>query len=155
MISVGGIREESSYRFSNLVSSASKRRDFIRSLSNFIKKHGFDGVDLHWQYPGAEELGGRVTDKEHYSMLLEEMSDIFKPYGWLISVSVPASRFKIDDGFEPEVLNQVADFINVQAYDFSKEREFITSHHANLYSYPTENGIDTYFSGVSYKFTSF
>lgn len=149
LISIGGIRGESSHRFSSLVSSANKRRDFIRSVIAFVREHGFDGVDLHWQYPGAEELGGRASDKEHFAALLEELSDIFKQRGWLLSVAVPASRFTIEDGFDPDVLAQTADFINLQAYDFHRDREGVTSLHGNLYKQPGENGLDVYFTAVS------
>lgn len=149
LISIGGIREESSHRFSNLVNSANKRRDFIRSVTNFIRKHNFDGIDIHWQYPAAEELGGRVSDKQHFSLLLEEMSDIFKSSGWLLFVTVSSSRFRIDDAYDPAVLAKVADVINVQAYDFHRDRDLVASHHSNLYSRPGEIGVDAYFSGVS------
>lgn len=145
MISVGG---ESSHRFSHLVNSATKRRDFIRSLVAFLQKYEFDGVDINWQYPGAEELGGRPTDKEHFGYFLEELSEIFKENDLVLVVSAPASRFRIDDGFDAKLLANVADFVNVQAYDFHKDRELFASHHSNLYNHPGETGIDRYFSIV-------
>lgn len=120
-----------------------------------IKEHGFDGIDIHWQYPGAEELGGRASDREHFSTLLEEISDIFKQRGWLLSVAVPASRFRIEDGFEPSVVAKAADFINLQAYDFHRDREGVTSLHGNLYNQPGETDLDVYFSGVSISSAEF
>lgn len=112
-------------------------------------KHNFDGVDINWQYPGAEELGGKPTDKEHFGYFLEEISEIFKENGFILVISAPASRFKIDDGFDIKLLASVADFVNVQAYDFHKERELLANHHSNLYNHPGETGIDRYFSIVS------
>lgn len=81
LISLGGSRQDGSHRFSSLVSSSRRRRAFIRSAIPFIKQYGFDGMELHWEYPGAEELGGQVTDKEQLNQFLEELSEIFKPNG--------------------------------------------------------------------------
>lgn len=52
LISVGGDRWASARRLSQLASMASRRSDFIKSAIEFCKKNGFDGIDLHWQYPG-------------------------------------------------------------------------------------------------------
>ncbi|KAJ8920078.1 hypothetical protein NQ315_011732 [Exocentrus adspersus] len=146
LVSVGGGREDGSYRFSTLVSSARHRRDFIRSAISFLKQYDFDGIDIHWQYPGAEELGGRVTDKEFLTLFLEELSEIFKERGWLLVVSASASRFRIEDGFNPSTLGDVVDFVNVQAYDFHRDRDPVADHHSNLYARPHDNGLNLFLS---------
>lgn len=98
MISVGGDHDETSRRFSRMVASSTRRRDFIRSLIGFMQEFDFDGVDLHWTYPGMDELGGENSDKDNFGALLEELREIMKPRGWELSVAVPASRFRIEDG---------------------------------------------------------
>jgi GH18 family chitinase len=35
-----------------------------------IRKYGFNGLDMNWQYPGFEE-GSRVQDRENFAILLE------------------------------------------------------------------------------------
>lgn len=149
LISLGGGREDGSHRFSSLVSSARHRRDFIRSVIAFLKQYEFDGIDVHWEYPGAEELGGHVTDKEFLTLFLEELAEILKERGWLLVVSAPASRFRVEDGFNPAVLGNIADFVNVQAYDFHRDREPVADHHANLYARPQDEGLNLFLSVVS------
>lgn len=149
LISVGGGREEGSHRFSNLISNAVRRRDFIRSATSFIRQHNFDGLDLHWQYPGAEELGGHSTDKQYFALFLEELSEVFKANDWLLTVSAPASRFRIEDGFDPLRLANTVDFINMQAYDFHSDREPVADHHAPLNSRPHDNDINIFYNVVS------
>lgn len=151
LISVGEGRQDGSHRFSTMVSSANRRRDFIRSAISLIKQYNFDGMDIHWEYPGAEEFGGRLSDKEFLNLFLEELSEIFKARGWLLSIAVPASRFRIEDGFIPQKLGSLVDFVNLQAFDFHREREPVADHHSNLYSRPHDTGLDLFLSVVSLR----
>lgn len=50
MISVGG--EGTERLFSELVQEQHRRSLFIDSAVDFLREHGFDGLDLHWVYPG-------------------------------------------------------------------------------------------------------
>lgn len=151
LISVGEGREDRSRRFSSMVTSASRRRDFIRSAIVLIKRYGFDGMDIHWQYPGAEEFGGHLSDRDYLELFLEELSEVFKSQGWLLTIAVPASRFRAEDGFKPQNLAPLIDFVNLQAYDFHREREPIADHHANLNSRPHDNGLNLFLSVVRTK----
>jgi chitinase len=146
LISVGEGRQDGSHRFSSMVSSANRRREFIRSAIGLIKQYNFDGMDIHWEYPGAEELGGQLSDKEYLNLFLEELSEIFKPRGWLLSIAVPASRFRVEDGFNPQRLGSLVDFVNLQAFDFHRERDPVADHHSNLYPRPHDNGLDLFLS---------
>lgn len=39
-------------RLSKMTSTASNRRKFILSTVKFLSENGFDGIDIHWEYPG-------------------------------------------------------------------------------------------------------
>lgn len=146
LISLGGSKEDGSPRFSNMVSNARKRISFIRSLISFLEKYNFDGMEVHWEYPGSQEFGGQITDKEFLALFLEETAEIFKPRQWHLVLSAPASRFKVEDGFDPKRIGDIVDFVNIQTYDFHLERESIADHPANLFSRPEDAGIDIFFS---------
>lgn len=81
LIALGGSRDDGSHRFSSLVASARRRRSFIRSAISFIRQYGFDGMEIHWEYPGAEDMGGQTVDKENLNEFLDELKEIFQPNG--------------------------------------------------------------------------
>ncbi|ENN70443.1 hypothetical protein YQE_12947, partial [Dendroctonus ponderosae] len=144
LLSIGGPRDEASHRFSNMISAANGRRDFIRSAFSLVKEFHFDGVEIHWEYPANEELGGRASDKENFQFLIEELSEVFKQSGLLVAVAAPASRFRIEDGFYPSKLNDFVDFVNVQTYDFHRDRDPVVDHHASLNARPTDEGLNIF-----------
>lgn len=71
ILAVVGGWGEGSINYSNMASDANKRKVFIQSALNFILQHGFDGLDLDWEYPA--QRGGRPEDKINYVTLLKEI----------------------------------------------------------------------------------
>ncbi|OLN97884.1 Killer toxin subunits alpha/beta 3 [Colletotrichum chlorophyti] len=101
--------------FSDMAMTRENRATFIRSLINFMDQFGFDGADIDWEYPGAEDRGGRPEDKDNFVTLCKEMKEAFAGhYG--LSVTLPASFWYLRHfdvaGMEPHV-----DWLNVMTYD--------------------------------------
>ena len=44
--------------FSNMASTSANRQAFVNSLVQFMNTYGFDGADIDWEYPGADDRGG-------------------------------------------------------------------------------------------------
>lgn len=49
-LAIGGWNEGSK-NYSILASSPERRKVFVRSATDFIRKYNFDGLDLDWEYP--------------------------------------------------------------------------------------------------------
>ncbi|OBT41937.1 hypothetical protein VE00_07465 [Pseudogymnoascus sp. WSF 3629] len=46
--------------FSDIASSATNTDIFINSLVQMMNKYGFDGIDIDWEYPVADDRNGRL-----------------------------------------------------------------------------------------------
>jgi chitinase len=61
-----------------MAGTAANRATFINSLLSFMQNYGFDGVDLDWEYPVADDRGGQEADKQNYVLLVKEMKIAFR-----------------------------------------------------------------------------
>lgn len=100
--------------FSNMVSSAANRRAFISSLINFMQSYGFDGVDLDWEYPGADDRGGVAADFANFPLFLRELRASLGSLG--ISVTLPSSFWYLQH-FDLVAMQPSVDWFNVMSYD--------------------------------------
>ncbi|KAL8979047.1 MAG: hypothetical protein Q9205_005527 [Flavoplaca limonia] len=117
-ISLGGFTFSSAdatrKAWSMMASRAGSRKTFITSLGNFMKRYGFQGVELDWEYPSAEDRGGSPNDAANLVALVREMRTAWnKNYG--ISATLPPDAYL--RGFNAKGMEQYIDFFNYLSYD--------------------------------------
>ncbi|KAK4183327.1 hypothetical protein QBC35DRAFT_535808 [Podospora australis] len=100
--------------FSTLAASSSAQSAFFSSLLAFLKRYNFDGVDLDWEYPGADDRGGTPADFKNFVSFLQNMSNALGTYG--ISITLPASYWYLQH-FDIVNLDKHVDFLNIMTYD--------------------------------------
>ena len=140
LISVGGW--EWSGRFSNMASTASRRETFAWSVAEFVAAHGFDGVDIDWEFPvsgGKAENAYRAADKENFSLLLKELREKLDAQGkkdgkrYLLTFAGGSGKNHVDN-LQMKSIAQYLDFGLVMAYDIHGFSDKYTDHNAPLYA---------------------
>lgn len=184
LISLGGWTY--SKYFSDVAATDAARKKFVRScLDTYIKGNLpvynaaggpgtaagiFDGIDLDWEWPGAEGHAGNhigPDDKQNNTLLIDEFRRQLDELGgqtgkrYDLTAFTPADPAKIEAGWDLPRVAKSLDIFNVQGYDFhgagsdNSWEPNRTGHQGNLYAdvddpYPfhfsVENAVNAYTS---------
>ncbi|KAH8410068.1 hypothetical protein KR009_005600, partial [Drosophila setifemur] len=135
-IAVGGWNDSLGNKFARLVLDQNARARFIKSVLSFVKKYGFDGLDLDWEYPVCWQVDcarGDPKEKEGFAALVIELSLALKPKGLILSAAVSPSKMVINAGYDVPQLSRYLDWIAVMTYDFHGHWDKQTGHVSPLY----------------------
>jgi GH18 family chitinase len=101
--------------FSNMAASETNTQTFINGLIKFMDTYGFDGIDLDWEYPAADDRGGIPADFTNYVSLVKAIRLAFgTKYG--LSITLPTSYWYLQH-FDLANIQDSVDWFNFMAYD--------------------------------------
>lgn len=140
LISVGGWNW--SGRFSDVALSDASRSTFADSCVSFIKKYGFDGIDLDWEYPVSGGLSTNVTrslDKQNFTLLLKTIREKLDVQGkkdnthYLLTIAGGADSSYVKN-VELSKIAPYLDYATIMSYDLHGMWDSYTDLHAPLYN---------------------
>ncbi|GFN17067.1 bacteriodes thetaiotaomicron symbiotic chitinase [Aspergillus tubingensis] len=101
--------------FSHMVQFPGARKAFISSALSMMSEYGFDGIDIDWEYPAAEDRGGASTDTDNFVTFLSEMrAALGTEYG--LTCTIPSSYWYLK-GFNVTGMEPYVDYFNFMSYD--------------------------------------
>ncbi|MGL5759288.1 chitinase C-terminal domain-containing protein [Plesiomonas sp.] len=122
---------------------------FAKSAVDFIRKYGFNGVDIDYEYATSMTGAGNpddfaVSDKlrpylmKSYSVLMKTLREELDKAGaadkkhYMLTVAAPSSGYMLR-GMETYQVTQYLDYINVMSYDLHGSWNNYVGHNAALY----------------------
>jgi len=142
LISVGGWAD--SEGFSDAALTHPARAAFAHSCADFVSRHGFDGVDIDWEFPVSGGEKGNVErpeDKPNFTLLLAGLRAALDQRGtadekrYLLTIAAPAGGLQ---RIEVEQIHPHLDFINLMTYDFAGPWSKTTGFNAALHPVPDQ-----------------
>lgn len=127
-------------------------RKFSASAIKFIRKYGFDGIDIDFEFPSETPLSGNYTNftesiragiatryVQFIKILSEDLSKASKEdgkYYWLTS-AVSASSWVLGGQTDSDFLDYL-DFVSIMSYDYHGGWNNYVENQANLYPDPED-----------------
>jgi chitinase len=74
--------------FSDLAKSTSAQDAFFESLITFMQANNFDGVDIDWEYPVADDRGGIKEDFGNFVTLIRRLRQRLNATGRKYGLSI-------------------------------------------------------------------
>ncbi|KAL9699430.1 hypothetical protein quinque_002871 [Culex quinquefasciatus] len=136
LAAVGGYNEGSE-TFSMVSSDTDLRQRFAVSARDFCVRHGFDGIDIGWEYPG-QRGGDPAADKSNFVLLLAHVKQIFAAAGLMLTAALAASQNQAEISYDIPGLSQHLDFINLMTYNYNGGWDVVTGHNAPLLAGPAD-----------------
>lgn len=134
LLSVGGW--SGSAFFSAVAESPVLRARFCGSILELIRTHGFDGVDVDWEFPVICGLSsGRPEDRAGFTALGRDLRALLGPR-YLLTAAVNATPGGIE-AIDYREASAYFDWFNLMSYDLAgawDPRTGLTGHHAPLHS---------------------
>jgi chitinase len=105
---VGGDHEASTRGFSSMASRDDTRQRFVRELVELVRTHGYDGVDIDWEFPES------TSDRANLTTLIRDLRAAL-PVGASLSLAAPASDW-YGQWFDLQALTPHLDWIGAMSY---------------------------------------
>lgn len=136
LIAIGGWNEGST-KYSLMAGSKKSRKQFVHSVVRFLEKHGFDGLEVDWEYP--TKRGGHGRDRKKFVLLLRDLRKEFDQHDLILSAAVSAGKEIVDQAYDVPKLNKYLHFLNLMTYDFFGPWDSTLAHNSPLFHRPNQH----------------
>ncbi|XP_059079973.1 probable chitinase 10, partial [Tigriopus californicus] len=138
LISVGGWTEsqDNQDRFRSLFASEEKTQTFAISVANYLEKYSFDGLDMAFLHPNA-------NDKDNYAQFMGILHKTLCKRNFILTASISGIISQLGTQFDFKALHTNVDHYHVMAYEYHGFWDENADHHSPLYKRSwDESGLD-------------
>jgi chitinase len=120
LFSVGGY-DHPDEPFSRLVANETSRKNFIENSIKFLKRNGFDGLDIFWYSPvyWSDDNRNNSADKKNFLHFIKETSAAFKKQNLLLTTEVSGLTDILNVAFDLEEMSKHVDLIHLVSWDLT------------------------------------
>lgn len=123
--------------FESLVRDQEAVAIFAFNAYQFLVSHGFDGLDLDWEFPGWPAWKKDSREREQFTYLVLQLNNALKlashpPLKLSLAVGTPQSI--VDSSYEVPELAKNVDFVSLMGYDYHMFQSYMpfTGHNSPL-----------------------
>lgn len=116
LLSIGSWNE-GSVKYSELSADPERRKRFAENSVKFLKKYGFDGLHVHWEYPAHR--GGFPEDKENFVDLLQDIRNVFNPQKLFLSALVRVQTDVVKSAYDVRNIGKIVDAMLILTFDMA------------------------------------
>ncbi|ESO93524.1 hypothetical protein LOTGIDRAFT_119130, partial [Lottia gigantea] len=111
---------------------------WVKNAVKYLRKYGFDGMDMDWEFPGTR--GSGENDKYKFTKYMKALYDAFAEESeatgrerLLLTLATASSEFYISKSYEPDKIHLYIDYMLLMTYNYHGSGwEKHTGHHSPL-----------------------
>ncbi|GME93287.1 unnamed protein product [Ambrosiozyma monospora] len=131
MLSIGG--SDSNKDFTKLTKTKPNTKKFVTNALSFMKKYGFDGIDIDWEYPNDQESKDKLTSLvNEFDTQLSIKNSLSEGSKYLLSIAVPSSQSQLANFDLASIHSKIAKF-NLMGYDQKGSWSSSSGYQSNLF----------------------
>ncbi|MBN1481352.1 T9SS C-terminal target domain-containing protein [candidate division KSB1 bacterium] len=119
--------------FSPMAADPGSRANFIANITSFCTTHGYDGVDLDWEYPAD------ATDMANLNLLVSELDAYWASHAahLELSMAIPATDWSAH-WTDVSFLEPYVEWFGIMTYDYYGNWSATSGHNSPLYLDPND-----------------
>ncbi|XP_059156342.1 chitinase-like protein 3 [Physella acuta] len=143
LLAVGGWKIGST-PFLPVIESEATWKTWAQNVILYLRKFGFDGFDMDWEFPGWR--GSGPEDRHKFTLMMKELYEGFaeesKSSGkerLLLTLAAASSAFYVEKSYEQSEIHKYIDYMLLMTYNYHGSGwEKQTGHHSPLLPHPLD-----------------
>ncbi len=111
------------------------RENFAHSCGNMIRRYGFDGIDIDWEFPTDPQFNGTPEDSKNFTHMMQVVRDTLDAIdkGLLLTGAFGGAPHFLEK-VEWSKMKDIVDYVFMMTYNYNGPWSDLASHDSPLYA---------------------